>query len=112
MADSKDTSSSISSSLYLRNQISELDAHILALKTSLAAVRCERKRLESRLDDYKNTILSLPLEITAEIFRAAARDRRHGSTAPVERVPCPLRQPFSPQIDGTATARFSSSTAR
>ncbi|KAJ7278149.1 hypothetical protein C8J57DRAFT_1503059 [Mycena rebaudengoi] len=57
-------------------------------------------------------LFRLSSAILYSFCRAAARDRRHGSTAPVEWVPCPFRQPFSPQIDGTATARFSSSMAR
>ncbi|KAJ7790785.1 hypothetical protein B0H14DRAFT_2625669 [Mycena olivaceomarginata] len=39
------------------------------------------------------------------LARAAARDRGHGSTAPVARVPCPFRRPLSHLDDGTATAR-------
>ncbi|KAJ6534878.1 hypothetical protein B0H19DRAFT_1080294 [Mycena capillaripes] len=35
-----------------------------------------------------------PLSDNENIGRAAIRDRRHGSTAPVERVPCPFRQAF------------------
>ncbi|KAJ7246233.1 hypothetical protein C8J57DRAFT_1008320, partial [Mycena rebaudengoi] len=47
---------------------SELDARIFALEESLAAVRCEREKLQSRLDDYKCPILTLPFEITSDIF--------------------------------------------
>ncbi|KAJ7467927.1 hypothetical protein FB451DRAFT_1177588 [Mycena latifolia] len=39
------------------------------------------------------------------IARAAARCRRHGSTAPVQRVPVPSRQPFFMVVNGTVTAR-------
>ncbi|KAJ7259389.1 hypothetical protein C8J57DRAFT_1019314, partial [Mycena rebaudengoi] len=51
-------------------QISELDARILALEDSLAAARREREGLNSRLGDYKYPILTLPVEITSEIFIA------------------------------------------
>jgi hypothetical protein len=70
MADSKDTSSSRSFLSEIRNQISEMDAHILALENSLAAARREREDLQSRLDDYKYPVLTLPAEITSEIFIA------------------------------------------
>ncbi|KAF8185584.1 hypothetical protein K438DRAFT_1765807 [Mycena galopus ATCC 62051] len=46
------------------------------------------------------------------IDRAAARDRGHGSTAPVPRVPCPSRRPFCHLDHGMATARVSNPTAR
>ncbi|KAJ7224996.1 hypothetical protein C8J57DRAFT_1535557 [Mycena rebaudengoi] len=68
MADSKDTPSTRSSRSELRAYISELDARILALEESLAATRRERDNLQSQLDDYKYPILTLPTEITAEIF--------------------------------------------
>ncbi|KAJ7259423.1 hypothetical protein C8J57DRAFT_1185214 [Mycena rebaudengoi] len=54
----------------VRARISELDARILALEASLAAARGEREDLQSRLDDYKYPILTLPDEITADIFIA------------------------------------------
>ncbi|KAJ7135710.1 hypothetical protein C8R44DRAFT_952191 [Mycena epipterygia] len=38
--------------------------------------------------------------------RAAARDRVHGSTAPVARVPCPFRWGFFGTFHGAVTARF------
>ncbi|KAJ7258901.1 hypothetical protein C8J57DRAFT_1073380 [Mycena rebaudengoi] len=68
MADSTDTPSSRSLRSEMRTQISEFDARISALETSLAAARCERKKLQSRLSDYKYPVLTLPVEITAEIF--------------------------------------------
>ncbi|KAJ7257092.1 hypothetical protein C8J57DRAFT_1013256, partial [Mycena rebaudengoi] len=49
-------------------RIYELDGRILALENSLAAARSEREKLQSRLDDYKYPVLTLPAEITAEIF--------------------------------------------
>ncbi|KAJ7258927.1 hypothetical protein C8J57DRAFT_524224 [Mycena rebaudengoi] len=68
MADSKDTSSSRSLPSDIRAHISELDARILALEDSLAAARRERENLQSRLDDYKYPVLTLPVDITTEIF--------------------------------------------
>ncbi|KAJ7635805.1 hypothetical protein DFH06DRAFT_1139339 [Mycena polygramma] len=44
--------------------------------------------------------------------RAAARNRVHGSTAPVPRVPCPFRQGFSFVLHGTVTARLLLPTGR
>ncbi|KAJ7258939.1 hypothetical protein C8J57DRAFT_1073442 [Mycena rebaudengoi] len=52
----------------MRAHISELDARILVLEESLTAARRERDNLQSRLDDYKYPILTLPTDITAEIF--------------------------------------------
>ncbi|KAJ6512486.1 hypothetical protein C8R45DRAFT_1087654 [Mycena sanguinolenta] len=45
-------------------------------------------------------------------YRAAARDRGHGSTAPVARLPCPSRWRFFQPAHGTATARAITPTAR
>jgi hypothetical protein len=53
---------------HLRATISQLDARILVLENSLAAARCEREKLQSRLADYKYPVLTLPAEITSEIF--------------------------------------------
>ncbi|KAJ7257086.1 hypothetical protein C8J57DRAFT_1235361 [Mycena rebaudengoi] len=52
----------------LRAHISELDTRILTLEDSLAAAHRERESLQSQLDDYKYPILSLPVDITLEIF--------------------------------------------
>ncbi|KAJ7258933.1 hypothetical protein C8J57DRAFT_1135335, partial [Mycena rebaudengoi] len=68
MDDSQNTASGRYLHSDLRANISELDARILALENSLAAVRREREELQSRLDDYKYPVLTLPAEITAEIF--------------------------------------------
>ncbi|KAJ7225000.1 hypothetical protein C8J57DRAFT_1731232 [Mycena rebaudengoi] len=68
MDDSQDTASGRYLRSDLRANISELDARILALENSLAAVRRKREELQSRLDDYKYPVLTLPAEITAEIF--------------------------------------------
>ncbi|KAJ7257073.1 hypothetical protein C8J57DRAFT_1235350 [Mycena rebaudengoi] len=71
MAESEDSARSRSLRSELRTQISELDARILALEDSLAAAaRREREELNSRLGDYKYPILTLPVEITSEIFIA------------------------------------------
>jgi hypothetical protein len=45
-----------------------LDARILALEQSLVATKLERQDLQTRLDAYKYPILTLPIEITSEIF--------------------------------------------
>ncbi|KAJ7262370.1 hypothetical protein C8J57DRAFT_453342 [Mycena rebaudengoi] len=45
-----------------------LDAQILALEKAPDAVRLERQDLQTRLDAYKYPILTLPTEITSEIF--------------------------------------------
>ncbi|KAJ7225018.1 hypothetical protein C8J57DRAFT_1093730, partial [Mycena rebaudengoi] len=68
MNDSQDTASGRSLRSTFRAYISELDVRILALETSLAAARRERENLQSRLDDCKYPVLTLPVEITAEIF--------------------------------------------
>ncbi|KAJ7259421.1 hypothetical protein C8J57DRAFT_499821 [Mycena rebaudengoi] len=68
MADFEDTASNRSSSSDIRSRISELDCHILALEDALAAARGEREKLELRLYDFTYPILTLPVEITSEIF--------------------------------------------
>ncbi|KAJ7262448.1 hypothetical protein C8J57DRAFT_1711697 [Mycena rebaudengoi] len=52
----------------IRGRISELDARILALEEALATVRLERQSLQTHVDEYKYPILTLPTEITSEIF--------------------------------------------
>ncbi|KAJ7247556.1 hypothetical protein C8J57DRAFT_1189964 [Mycena rebaudengoi] len=54
----------------MRTQISELDARIIVLEDSLAAAFHEREKLQSRLDEYKYPVLTLPVEIASEIFVA------------------------------------------
>ncbi|KAJ7257017.1 hypothetical protein C8J57DRAFT_1649148, partial [Mycena rebaudengoi] len=49
-------------------RISELDARILSLQKSLDAARRQRENLQSRLDDRPYPVLTLPVEITSEIF--------------------------------------------
>ncbi|KAJ7266026.1 hypothetical protein C8J57DRAFT_1619224 [Mycena rebaudengoi] len=70
MAESEDTVSARSSRLEIRTQISVLGARIQAPEESLAAARCDRENLQSRVDDYKYPVLTLPVEITTEIFIA------------------------------------------
>jgi hypothetical protein len=45
-----------------------LDAQILALEQALSTARLERQDLQTRLDAYKYPVLTLPIEITSEIF--------------------------------------------
>ncbi|KAJ7208723.1 hypothetical protein C8J57DRAFT_1021890, partial [Mycena rebaudengoi] len=48
--------------------LTELNAHIWTLMRSFSPARCERDDLQSRIDDYKYPILTLPVEVTSEIF--------------------------------------------
>ncbi|KAJ7262469.1 hypothetical protein C8J57DRAFT_453929 [Mycena rebaudengoi] len=48
--------------------MTDLDAQTLALEQALDAFRFERQDLQMRLDAYKYPILTLPTEITSEIF--------------------------------------------
>ncbi|KAJ7231011.1 hypothetical protein C8J57DRAFT_187715 [Mycena rebaudengoi] len=57
-----------STSSDIRASISELDARILTLKGALVAAKLERQDLQTCLDAYKYPILTLPTEITSEIF--------------------------------------------
>ncbi|KAJ7228039.1 hypothetical protein C8J57DRAFT_1583532 [Mycena rebaudengoi] len=68
MAEIEDTTSTRALCSAIRARISELDSCILALQESLPAAHDERAALQSRLDDYKYPILTLPIEITSEIF--------------------------------------------
>ncbi|KAJ7280810.1 hypothetical protein C8J57DRAFT_1174431 [Mycena rebaudengoi] len=52
----------------IRKSISDLDARILALEQALVTARLERQDLQTRLNAYKYPILTLPTEITSEIF--------------------------------------------
>ncbi|KAJ7280706.1 hypothetical protein C8J57DRAFT_1563699 [Mycena rebaudengoi] len=52
----------------IRERTTDLDAQILALEQAPDAVRLERQALQTRLDAYKYPILTLPTEITSEIF--------------------------------------------
>ncbi|KAJ7280967.1 hypothetical protein C8J57DRAFT_1174528 [Mycena rebaudengoi] len=52
----------------IRGSISDVDTRILELEQALAAARLERQDLQTRLDSYTYPILTLPIEITSEIF--------------------------------------------
>ncbi|KAJ7225049.1 hypothetical protein C8J57DRAFT_1019498, partial [Mycena rebaudengoi] len=54
--------------LEIHNQISELDAR--GLETSLPAAHRKRENLQSQHHGFKYPILTLPVEITSEIFSA------------------------------------------
>ncbi|KAJ7262455.1 hypothetical protein C8J57DRAFT_1632187 [Mycena rebaudengoi] len=64
----RSTSNGRSTRSDIRNHISGLDARILALEQALDAVRLERQDLQMHLDAYKYPDLTLPTEITSEIF--------------------------------------------
>ncbi|KAF8188297.1 hypothetical protein K438DRAFT_1936394 [Mycena galopus ATCC 62051] len=51
-----------------RARVADLDAEILHLERSLSALRSQRQLVLERLDCYKYPVLTLPNEITAEIF--------------------------------------------
>ncbi|KAJ7262363.1 hypothetical protein C8J57DRAFT_1563738 [Mycena rebaudengoi] len=53
---------------HIRERMTDLDAQVLALEQAPEAVRLERQDLQTRLDAYKYPILTLPIEITSEIF--------------------------------------------
>ncbi|KAJ7171013.1 hypothetical protein C8R46DRAFT_1190514 [Mycena filopes] len=51
-----------------RTRLATLDAQILDLERSLASIRAEKALVQERLDAYKYPVLTLPNEITSEIF--------------------------------------------
>ncbi|KAF7367584.1 F-box domain-containing protein [Mycena sanguinolenta] len=51
-----------------RARIPEFDAKILVLERSLSELRVQRAQAQKRLDSFKYPILTLPNEITTEIF--------------------------------------------
>ncbi|KAJ7887384.1 hypothetical protein B0H13DRAFT_892544 [Mycena leptocephala] len=51
-----------------RARVAELAAQILRLESSLSALRTEKALAEQRIDAYKYPVLTLPNEITSEIF--------------------------------------------
>ncbi|KAJ7262377.1 hypothetical protein C8J57DRAFT_453370 [Mycena rebaudengoi] len=53
---------------HIRERMTDLDAQILELGQVPDAIRLERQDLQTRLDAYKYPILTLPTEITSEIF--------------------------------------------
>ncbi|KAJ7262457.1 hypothetical protein C8J57DRAFT_453899 [Mycena rebaudengoi] len=52
----------------IRERMTDLDAQILELERALDTVRLERQDLQMRLDVYKYPVLTLPTDITSEIF--------------------------------------------
>ncbi|KAJ7280798.1 hypothetical protein C8J57DRAFT_1174426 [Mycena rebaudengoi] len=52
----------------IRRSISDLGARILALEEAFVATSLERQDLQTRLDTYKYPVLTLPTDITSEIF--------------------------------------------
>ncbi|KAJ7268912.1 hypothetical protein C8J57DRAFT_1468898 [Mycena rebaudengoi] len=52
----------------IRERMTDLDAQILALERALDTVKLERQDLQMRLDIYKYPVLTLPTDITSEIF--------------------------------------------
>ncbi|KAF7334452.1 F-box domain-containing protein [Mycena venus] len=51
-----------------RALIADLETRILDLERSLAALRLQKRVAQERLDSYKYLVLTLPVEITSEIF--------------------------------------------
>ncbi|KAJ7131903.1 hypothetical protein C8R43DRAFT_956861 [Mycena crocata] len=72
-----------------RARISELAAQILDLERSIQVLRIEQNQAQKRLDSYKYPVLTLPNEITSEIFV---------QFLPVFPVPPPLKGPLSPTL--------------
>ncbi|KAF7335991.1 F-box domain-containing protein [Mycena sanguinolenta] len=70
-----------------RARIAEIEAQILSLKQSILHLEAEKLRTQERLDSYAYPILTLPGEITAEIFM---------KVVPVYPSPSPLTGLLSP----------------
>ncbi|KAJ7493161.1 hypothetical protein B0H11DRAFT_2005166, partial [Mycena galericulata] len=51
-----------------RTRLAELDSEIATVERALRKLHRERKRVQTRLDAYKYTVLTLPNEIVSEIF--------------------------------------------
>ncbi|KAJ6500288.1 hypothetical protein DFH09DRAFT_1102720 [Mycena vulgaris] len=79
----------------------------LKLTSTTCGVLPARERVETRTrHDSRITGVFVECELWQVSRRAAARDRGHGSTAPVPRMPCPFRRPLLPELNGTGTARL------
>ncbi|KAF7352461.1 F-box domain-containing protein [Mycena venus] len=52
-----------------RSRLADLEAQILPLERKLSVLRAEQALLQERLDSYKYPVLTLPNEITSEIFK-------------------------------------------
>ncbi|KAJ7759605.1 hypothetical protein B0H16DRAFT_1533897 [Mycena metata] len=72
-----------------RTRVSDLDAQIQRLEVSIAILRAERLVLQEPLDSYTYPVLTLPTEITCEIFLHFL--------PPYPACP-PITGPFSPTI--------------
>ncbi|KAJ6454604.1 hypothetical protein C8R45DRAFT_599654 [Mycena sanguinolenta] len=70
-----------------RARIAEIEAQILFLKNSLQALEADRLGAQERLDSYTYPVLTLPNEITSEIFTRFI---------PAYPSPPPLAGPLSP----------------
>ncbi|KAJ7358212.1 hypothetical protein DFH08DRAFT_770136, partial [Mycena albidolilacea] len=51
-----------------RARIAEIDAQILEIERSILVLRIEKDLVQKRLDSYIYPVLTLPIEITSEIF--------------------------------------------
>ncbi|KAJ7171020.1 hypothetical protein C8R46DRAFT_180814 [Mycena filopes] len=51
-----------------RTRIADLDAQLLDLERNITTIRAEKTLIEERLDAYRYPVLTLPNEITSEIF--------------------------------------------
>ncbi|KAJ7850086.1 hypothetical protein B0H13DRAFT_57110 [Mycena leptocephala] len=51
-----------------RTRVADIEAQILDLERSLSALQIEKALVQERLDSYKYPVLTLPNEITSEIF--------------------------------------------
>ncbi|KAJ7235301.1 hypothetical protein B0H12DRAFT_149278 [Mycena haematopus] len=51
-----------------RARVAAINAQMADLENSLSALRLEQVQVQSRLDSYKYPVLTLPNEITSEIF--------------------------------------------
>ncbi|KAJ7882301.1 hypothetical protein B0H13DRAFT_1629544, partial [Mycena leptocephala] len=51
-----------------RARVADIEARILELERSLAALRLQKTVVQERLDSYKYPVLRLPNEIVSEIF--------------------------------------------
>jgi hypothetical protein len=62
------TAEEIASRKAVRGHITDIDAQILALETSLVTLRKKRNALKKRLHRYTYPVLTLPTDITSHIF--------------------------------------------
>ena len=64
----RDSDNEILSPAVARARLSDLDAQISALEISLRDLRRERLTVQAQLKAYRYPVLTLPYEITSEIF--------------------------------------------